>query len=185
MMLVKDPQHWIYIQQRSEISETSPRQPNLTVHSTVPGSTEGYTYTSGSCQTVHVYSSLMRATVEPLNNGHIGTDHFVHYRAVSSFRGKTVLPPYRLVHRKVPFKQRCPLSFIRGSTVTSLKQPLSKDHWVVWPNHKLCMYYYLIVPVSTAHHLGDGLQKYHKLFLETRPLYAGTRLKPHLYQWLP
>ena len=39
---------------------------------------------------------------------------------LSSFRGKNVLPLYRLVHQKVSFIQRCPLfrvSFIRGSTV--------------------------------------------------------------------
>ena len=39
---------------------------------------------------------------------------------LSSFRGKNVLPLYRLVHWKVSFIQRCPLfrvSFIRGSTV--------------------------------------------------------------------
>ena len=56
-------------------------------------------------------------TVEPLNIGHIGTDHFVHYREVVLFQRQNVSPLYRLVHRKA---QRCPLfrvSFIRGSTV--------------------------------------------------------------------
>ena len=40
-------------------------------------------------------------TVEPLNNGHVGTDHFVHYREVVLFQ--------RLVYWKVSFIQRCPL----------------------------------------------------------------------------
>ena len=55
--------------------------------------------------------------VEPLNNRHIGTDHFVHYREVVPFGGKNALPLYRLVHWKVSFIQRCPLSFIGGFTV--------------------------------------------------------------------
>ena len=46
-------------------------------------------------------------TVEPLNNGHIGTDPFVHYREVVLF----LLSLYRLVYRKVSFIQSV------GSTV--------------------------------------------------------------------
>ena len=41
-------------------------------------------------------------TVEPLNNGHIGTDHL---ERLSSFRGNNVLPPYRLVYTEVSFIQ--------------------------------------------------------------------------------
>ena len=72
--------------------------------------------------------------MEPLNNEHIGTDHFVHYREVVLFRGKNVLPLYRLVHWKVSFIQRCPLfrvSFIRGSTELSLRdtQVPSLENW--------------------------------------------------------
>ena len=40
---------------------------------------------------VHIYYN----TVEPLNDGHIGMDHFVHYREVVLFQRKNV---YRLVH---------------------------------------------------------------------------------------
>ena len=70
-------------------------------------------------------------TVEPLNNGHVGTDHFVHYREVVLFGGKNVMPLHRLAHRKVSFIQRCPLfrvSFIRGSTVLGKAKgvPLSR-----------------------------------------------------------
>ena len=50
----------------------------------------------------------LHTTVEPLNNGHIGTDHFVHYREVVLFRRQNVLPLCRMVHRKVSFMQRCP-----------------------------------------------------------------------------
>ena len=70
-------------------------------------------------------------TVEPLNNGHVGTDHFVHYREVVLFGGKNVMPLHRLAHRKVSFIQRCPLfrvSFVRGSTVLGKAKgvPLSR-----------------------------------------------------------
>ena len=37
-------------------------------------------------QTVVCYFYIHVCTVESLNSGHIGTDHFVHYK--SSFRGK-------------------------------------------------------------------------------------------------
>ena len=55
--------------------------------------------------------------VEPLNNRHIILSII---KRLSSFRGKNVLPLYRMVHWKVSSIQRCPLfrvSFIRGSTV--------------------------------------------------------------------
>ena len=41
-------------------------------------------------------------TVEPLTNGHIETEHFVHYT-------KMYCHYNRLMHRKVSFIQRCPL----------------------------------------------------------------------------
>ena len=52
-------------------------------------------------------------TVEPLDNGHIGTDHIL-------FRVKNAFQLYRLVHQKVlrKFIKSCPLfraSFIGGS----------------------------------------------------------------------
>ena len=50
-----------------------------------------------SLQTGKTLLVLLYITVEPLNNGHIGLDHFVHY---TSFRGKNVC---RLVHWKVSF----------------------------------------------------------------------------------
>ena len=55
----------------------------------------------------------MSPTVEPLNNGHIGTDHLSVIERLSSFRGNNVLPLYRLVYRKVyrgVLYSECPLS---------------------------------------------------------------------------
>ena len=61
---------------------------------------------------IYMYIHNNNNRVEPLNNGHSGTNHFVHYRDMSSFGSKMYCHYYSLVHWKV--------SFIRGSTVLGL-----------------------------------------------------------------
>ena len=94
---------------------------------------------------------------------------------LSSFRGKNVLPLYRLVHWKVSFIQRCPLfrvSFIRGSTVLSnvhvhvytyymyiLCKSLYKDGTLcVWRSNSTQHHY--IRGTTTTHYLAESLSWY-------------------------
>ena len=52
--------------------------------------------------------------MEPLNNGHIEKEHFVHYRE-DPFDILTIYTQRSLVHQKVSLYPE--VSFIRGSTV--------------------------------------------------------------------
>ena len=57
----------------------------------------------------------MAYTVEPLNNGHIGTDHFVHYKEVVLFRRQNAFTHVGWCIGKCPLYRgvlysECPLS---------------------------------------------------------------------------
>ena len=71
-------------------------------------------------------------TVEPLNNGHIGTDHFVHYREVVLFRRQKCTYCHNIgwCIRKCPLYRgvlysECPLSEVPLNTdYSEMHQPL-------------------------------------------------------------
>ena len=65
-----------------------------------------------------VSSQSLCHTVEPLNNGHIGTDHFVHYiKRLSSFRGKNVSTIYMYIYVESVLYTEVPFIQSVGSTV--------------------------------------------------------------------
>ena len=78
-------------------------------------------------ESIYVGVSYVGVTAEPLNNGHIRTDHFVHYREAKIY--------CRLVHWKVSFIQRCPLfrvSFIREGSLATPLWEIPCTTWGLW-----------------------------------------------------